>query len=122
MTKQHQPTRVANVTPAVDIPPHRFVNWSWAQAGADDDCMGVSREKLEAGYPGVVVLGETAIVEAGTAIDGAVIQLKSDATGRAIEATNGDAVQAVLKPGQTAAAAGEFIEVYLTNHISSVPV
>lgn len=121
MTAQSQPTRTATVTPAAAITKFRFVTWAWAQATADADCMGVASTNIEAGIPGLVVMGETAIVEAGAAINGSVNVLKSDSQGRAIAATAGDAVQAVLKPGQTAAAAGNLIEVYLTNHITGIP-
>lgn len=118
MSAQYQPTRTATITPAAAIAAHRFVTWAWAQAGAGADCMGVAAENIEPKYPGLVILGETAIVEAGAALDGSVRQLKSDAQGRAIPCATGNAVQAVLKPGQTATAAGGLVEVYLTNHIS----
>ena len=120
MSDQCQPYITHTVTPVAEIAERRFVNWAHAQAGADEDCMGISAEKIEAGCPGLVVMGVTAVIEAGAPIDGSTRQLKSGDGGRAVPCTTGDAVQAVLKEGQTAVVAGAPIEVYPTNHISAV--
>lgn len=120
MTDQCQPHIVLPVTPAADIAARRFVTWAWAQAVADDDCMGISREKIDANCTGAVITGGTAVVEAGAPLNGTVPQLKADANGRAIACTAGDSTQAVLKPGQTAAALGDLIEVYVYPTIANV--
>jgi hypothetical protein len=91
---------------------------AWVQAGANAGAsttplLGVADENITAGLPGRVIRGETAFVEAGAAIDGTEQRLQTDSAGRAITWTSGQNVSAYLVPGQTATAAGQFVEVYL---------
>ncbi|MGL4618874.1 MAG: hypothetical protein ACRCZS_07430 [Chroococcidiopsis sp.] len=58
-------------------------------------------------------MGESAFVEAGAACDGTENRLMTDATGRFIPWTTGNNVAARLVRGQTATAAGQFVEAYL---------
>lgn len=118
MTKQQIATRVVTVTPTTDITAKRAVNIAHAQAGANSVILGISDETILAGTSGRVVLGETAIAEAGAAIDGVEQRLMTDSSGRLIPWTSTNVVAAILKPGQTATAAGQFVEVY-PNSLSS---
>ena len=115
---QHQVTDT--IKPAAAIARRRFINWDFAQAGADDDCMAIAPVNLPANVNGLAIIGGTAVIEAGAVLDGSVKQLKSNADGQAIPCTAGDAVQAVLKKGQTADAAGDPVVVYMIGHISPV--
>lgn len=123
MSNQCQPTHTTIAQPTnARIPRRRFVGWDGELAGAGADCMGVSYEDIEIGDHGMVVMGVTAVVDSGAALDGSAIYLKSDAQGRAIAADVGDTVQAVLKAGQTAAAANKPIEVYPLNAVTPLAI
>ncbi|MEH2138564.1 hypothetical protein [Nostoc sp.] len=113
MTKQQISTRVATVVPAADITAKRGVTFDEAQAGANAIIMGVADENIKANYAGRVVLGESAIAEAGAAIDGTETRLMTDSQGRVIPWTTGMNVAARLKKGQLATAAGQFVEIYI---------
>ena len=94
---------------------NRFVATDLTQAGAGVNTYGVTRTEGNSGdvIP-VDVLG-TAIVETGGALlAGAKIQ--SDATGRAITLDTGVFV-ARLAPGESATAAGQFVEVILITRL-----
>lgn len=56
-------------------------------------------------------VGPTSWAEAGAAIDGTELRLKTDANGRVIPWSSGGIVAAILKQGQTATAAGQIVEV-----------
>jgi hypothetical protein len=112
MSKQQIATRVYTVNPAADITAKRGVTIAVAQAGAGATIMGIADETILAGTNGRVILGETAIAEAGAAIDGTESRLKTDSSGRFIPWTTGAIVAAILAPGQTATAAGQFVEVF----------
>ncbi len=103
---------VITVTPAATIAAKRGVNFSAAQATAGEACIGVADTEILAGDNGRVIVGVTGIWETGAVIDGTENRLMTDATGRVIPWTAGNNVCARLKPGVTAAAAGEFIEVF----------
>ncbi|QBQ73063.1 hypothetical protein kac65v162_gp031 [Nodularia phage vB_NspS-kac65v162] len=114
MSSQQRATRTITVKPAAEIAAKRAVTFAHAQAGANATAiLGIANEKIVAGFPGLVIRGETAIAEAGAAIDGIVPDLMTDAQGRLITWLTGNTVVARLVPGQTAAAAGDQIEVYL---------
>ena len=113
MSKQQIATRVVSVVPSGTITRKRFVNFSWAQAGAGESILGVADEQIEPGIAGRVIVGETAIVESGAAINGSETRLMSDAQGRVIVWTTGNTIAGRLVRGQTATAAGQFVEVYL---------
>jgi hypothetical protein len=89
----------------------RFVSSALAQAGAGVNTYGVART---AGISGdvvpVMVLG-TAIVEAGAAMSAGAL-VETDASGRAITKSTGVTVGR-LAPGESASAAGQFVEVIL---------
>jgi len=53
----------------------------------------------------------TSMAETGAACDGTENRLKTDTLGRVIPWTSGSIVAARLRPGETAAAAGQLIEV-----------
>ncbi len=89
----------------------RFVTNAGAQAGAAANTLGVSRTDAAVGqgFP-VDVLG-TAVVEAGGAI-AAGAAVETDAQGRAVTKNAGPTV-ARLAPGESAAQAGDLVEVIL---------
>lgn len=120
MTKQQIATRLVTVTPTADITAKRAVNMAHAQAGANSVILGIADETILAGTSGRVIVGETAIAEAGAAIDGTNQRLMTDSLGRLVPWTSTNVVAAILKPGQTATAAGQFIEVYPLSLSSAV--
>lgn len=118
MSKQQRATRTITVVPAATITAKRFVTMAHTQAvanagAATTPLLGVADETITAGNAGRVIRGETAFVEAGAAINGAEQRLQTDSSGRAIVWTTDQNVAAYLVPGQTATAAGQFVEVYL---------
>jgi hypothetical protein len=120
MSKQQIATRVVTVTPSANITAKRAVTMAHAQAGANSVILGIADEDILAGTSGRVVLGETAIAEAGAAINGSEQRLMTDAQGRLIPWTATNVVAAILKPGQTASTAGQFVEVYPRSLSSAV--
>lgn len=100
-----------SVTAAGAIAACRFVAPGGAQAGDGVNTLGVARSAAASDevFP-VDVLG-TAIVESGGALTADGL-LQSDAAGRAVDKTTGVAV-ARLAPGESATAAGQFVEVIL---------
>ena len=120
MSRQARTTRTTTATPsAAEIPIFRFVGWDHEVVGANGNVMGISCEHVGVGENGLIALGETAVVEAGAPLDGTEQRLKSDANGRAIPwAAGTDITAAMLRPGQTAAAVGDPVEVHI---IQSVP-
>lgn len=120
MSKQQIATRVMTVVPSAAIVAKRGVTHAWAQAtdgtsSAGQLILGIADENIAAGDQGRVIVGETAIAEAGAAIDGSEPRLKTDSLGRLIPWTSGSIIAARLVPGQTASAAGQFVEVYVTS-------
>lgn len=113
MTKQQIATRVMTVTPAAPITAKRGVTYDEAQAGANSVIMGIADENIPADSNGRVVLGESAIAETGAAIDGSESRLMTDSQGRFIPWTSGSNIAARLRKGQTATAAGQFVEVFI---------
>lgn len=113
MSSQQRATRTITVKPAADIASKRAVTFAHAQAGANAAAiLGIANEKIVAGFPGLVIRGETAIAEAGAAIALDVVNLMTDSVGRLITHTGENNVVARLVPGQSAAAAGDYVEVY----------
>lgn len=93
------------------ITAHRFVTPAAALAGAGVNAQGVSDTEAAIGDKFAVHVLGTAIVETGAAIvAGALIEC--DATGRAITKAAGVTL-ARLAPGESADAAGRFVEVVL---------
>lgn len=87
-----------------------------AGGGAGVAIMGVADHAAVLNDALRVIVGPTAMVEAGEALDGSTLTLKTNADGRAIATTGGsDVIAARLMPGQTALASGDIIEVFLNN-------
>lgn len=103
---------VMTVNATADIIAKRGVNFAGAQAVAGEACMGVADTEILTGDNGRVIIGVTAIWEAGAVVDGTENRLMTDADGRVIPWTAGNNVCARLKPGVTATGAGEMIEVF----------
>jgi hypothetical protein len=112
MSRQAQPILSQSVTANGAIGEYRFVTPASAQvAAAGVNTLGVAR--MAAADKDVIpvdMLG-TAIVETGAALT-AGGPLQTDASGRAIDKAAGVTVARLL-PGQTANAAGQFVEVLL---------
>lgn len=89
----------------------RFISVARVQAGAGANTYGVTRT---AGVSGDAVpvdtLGTTIVETGGALAAGALIE--SDASGRAVTQSTG-AKAARLAPGESASAAGQFVEVIL---------
>ncbi len=99
------------VTASGAIPEARFVTPASALAGAGVNTLGVARMTAASGDAITVDVLGTAVVEAGAALT-ANGPIQTDATGRAIDKAAGVTVARLL-PGQTASAAGQFVEVLL---------
>ena len=112
MGLSQQATIVFTVVAAGTIKGKRGVNWLGQQAVADSAIMGIADCDAVAGDALRVVQGVTAVAESGAAIDGTETRLKTDAQGRLVPWTTGVTVAARLMPGQTATAAGQFVEVF----------
>lgn len=105
---------LANAT--AEVLPKRGVNFNGLQATAGEACIGVADHLIEVGTNGRVVTGITGIWETGAAVDAATEnRLMVDADGRVIPFVAGGAVVGRLMRAQTAAAAGEFVEVFIVN-------
>lgn len=90
----------------------RGVTWTGTQAGAAAAICGVADHNYVTGDAVRVIFGATADVEAGAAIDGTETRLATDAQGRFVPWASGTvAARLVPKPGNTATAAGQFVEV-----------
>lgn len=117
---QQLSTLVTTVVPTVaTIAAKRGVNFSGEQAVAGEACIGVSDTEILANNAGRVVMGVTAIWEAGAVIDGTENRLMTDATGRVVPWVATNNVCARLKPGVAAGGAGELIEVYPVIDVAS---
>lgn len=89
----------------------RFVTGAGAQTGAAGNALGVARTAGVSGENIPVDVIGTAIVETGAAIAANAL-VESDASGRAVTKAAGVTLGR-LAPGQSAAAAGQFVEVLL---------
>ena len=94
----------------------RGVTWAGTQANdgasaAGVPIMGIADHAVVAGEALRVIFAVSAMAESGAALDGVENRLKTDAQGRLIPWTAGSIVAARLLPGQTAAGAGEYVEV-----------
>lgn len=100
------------MTAAGVIAANRFVTPAGAQAGAGVNTQGVARMAAAAAGDKITVdaMG-TAVIEAGAAITAGSL-VESDASGRAITKATGVAVGR-LAPGESATAAGQFVEIIL---------
>ncbi len=101
--------QILTVVPNGAISPHRFVNYSNAQAGAGQAARGITHDGAEAGDKSCpVITAGTAIVEAGGAF-AAGAKLTSDANGKAVAAAAGQVINAIAI--DAAAADGDLVEV-----------
>ncbi|MFZ2452590.1 MAG: capsid cement protein [Methylovulum miyakonense] len=89
----------------------RFISTARVQAGAGVNTYGVTRTAGVSGDAVPVDMLGTAVVETGAAIAAGAL-VETDASGRAITKSAGATV-ARLAPGESASAAGQFIEVIL---------
>lgn len=111
MSKQQNPVLAISITAIGAIAEYRFVTPAGVQAGAGVNTIGVSQYAVaDTDVVAATIIG-TAIIETGGAIDAGGL-VESDASGRAIAKSTGVAVARAL-PDQSAAGAGEFIEVLL---------
>ncbi len=111
MSRQAQPVLAVAVTASGAIAEYRFVTPACAQAGAAGNTLGVARFAAADKEAVTVDVIGTAIVETGGVIaDGGLVE--TDASGRAVAKAAGVTV-ARLMPGQSSAAAGQFVEALL---------
>lgn len=90
---------------------NRFIAIDMTQAGAGGNTYGVSRTKGVSGdVVPVDVIGTTIVETGGALLAGAKVQ--ADANGRAVTLDTG-VFTARLAPGESASAAGQFVEVIL---------
>jgi hypothetical protein len=89
----------------------RFVGPALALAAAAGNALGVSRSDAAIGERTTIDVLGTAVVETGGAIAAGAL-VEADATGRAVTKAAGVAL-ARLVPGESATAAGQFVEVIL---------
>lgn len=116
MANSQQASVTFSIVAQGSIAKGRGVAWSGTQANdgvsaAGVPIMGIADHAAVQGEALRVVFAVSAMAESGAAIDGTENRLKTDAQGRLIPWTNGSVVAARLMPGQTAAAAGEYVEV-----------
>lgn len=111
MSRQCIPVLTLSLPLTGTVVAERFVTGAGAQTGAAGNALGVTRT---AGVSGdivpVDVIGTT-IVEAGAAIAANAL-VEADASGRAVTKSAGVTLGR-LTPGQSATAAGQFVEVLL---------
>lgn len=114
MTRQKQASEAFTITANGAIARYRYVNRSGQQNTVQGNlglgfatCAVVSGEALR------IDRGSTTEAEAGAVIDGTNPNLMSDTLGRVIPyaAGAGISICAVLRPGQTASAPGQIVEV-----------
>ncbi len=113
--KQSKSLMTLTVVAAGAIAANRFVTTAGAQAGAAANTYGVAEAAAAAAGDKVPVTSHgTAIVEAGAAIAAGAL-VETDAQGRAVTRAAGPIVGR-LAPGESAGAAGAFVEVILINN------
>lgn len=114
MSRQQIATRTVTTVPTVDIPAKRAISFTYGLPTAGGAILGIADHNLEANVAGRVIVGESAICETGAAVDAATeTRVMVDAQARMITWTAGNTIAGRLVPGQSATAAGQFVEVYL---------
>ncbi len=107
-----QATQVMTIVATGNGSKGRGVTRIGAQAGAAAAIIGIADTSFVTGDALRVIVGVSADAEAGAAIDGVEARLATDATGRMVPWTAGIvAALLVPKPGNTATAAGQPVEV-----------
>lgn len=109
--KQSLPLLKLTLTATAAIVANRFVTGAGAQTGAAGNALGVAETAAAIGEKLPVDVIGTAIVEAGAAIAANAL-VEADASGRAVTKSAGVTLGR-LAPGESAAAAGQLIEVIL---------
>ncbi len=111
MSKQSTSILTLTLALASTVVANRFVTGAGAQTGAAGNAQGVAETEGASGDNIPVAHIGTAIVEAGGAILANAL-VESDASGRAVTRSAGVTLGR-LAPGESASAAGEFVEVIL---------
>jgi len=114
MTRQAVSLLTLTVTALEAIAECRFVGYGQKQSTAATNTLGVSDYGVAMDEDLAVTVAGTAVVEAGAAlVSGAAVE--TDANGRAVTKASGPTVGRVM-PGQSAGAAGEFVEIMLISN------
>lgn len=111
MSKQSLAILTLSAVAAAQITANRFVSTSYGVPAAAANTLGVAESAAAAGERFPVTNQGTAVVETGAAISAGAL-VETDATGRAITKSAG-VTQGRLAPGESATAAGQFVEVIL---------
>ncbi|OAI11781.1 hypothetical protein A1507_19835 [Methylomonas koyamae] len=111
MSRQCTPILTLPLTLTGTVVAERFVTVAGAQTGAAGNALGVTRTAGVSGEVVPVDVVGTAIVETGAAISAGAL-VEADASGRAVTKSAGVTLGR-LAPGQSATAAGQFVEVIL---------
>lgn len=111
MSRQAFPILTLSLTLSGTVVAERFVTVAGAQSGAAGNALGVARTAGVSGDVVPVDVVGTTIVETGAAIAvGALVE--ADSSGRAVTKSAGVTLGR-LAPGQSATAAGQFVEILL---------
>ena len=111
MSRQALALYTNTVTASGAVAECRFVGYDQAQSGAAANTLGASQQGAADGEDLAVAVIGSAVVESGAAlVAGAAVE--TDASGRAVTKAAGPMVGRVLS-GQSASAAGEFVEILL---------
>jgi hypothetical protein len=116
MSKQKQSIGSISFTSTGAIARYRYINRLGAQAATEGALgLGFATKPIVSGEVCRIDFGSTE-AESGAIIDGTNPNLMTDVTGRMIPyvAAANKSICAILKPGQTASAAGQVIEVIPT--------
>jgi len=111
MSRQANPILTLSLTLTGTVVAERFVTVAGAQTGAAGNAFGVARTAGVSGDVIPVDVVGTAIVEAGAAISAGAL-VEADSSGRAVTKSAGVSLGR-LAPGQSASAAGQFVEIVL---------
>ncbi len=111
MSRQSTPILTLSVIATAALAPDRFVTAAGAVPAAGASALGVGRTTVAIGGRQPVDVMGTSVVEAGGAI-AANAFVETDALGRAVTKAAGVTLGR-LAPGESATAAGQFVEVLL---------
>ncbi len=111
MSRQCIPLLTLTLGLTATVVAERFVTGAGAQTGAAGNALGVARTAGVSGENIPVDVIGTAIVEAGAAIAANAL-VEADSVGRAVTKSAGVTLGR-LAPGQSATAAGQFVEIIL---------
>ena len=120
MSRQFDKVHALTVVATAALTKNRFVSFDGthtvvAPASGGKDCCGVSEESAAVGEAVSVITGYSALVEASAAITlGAYVKPAADGSGKAAAGSLSDHCGRALS---AATAAGELVEVQLTEHV-----